>query len=103
MRSGGGSTAVGGSGAGLTLCRVRVETGSADEDGRLVFHDGRLVAVLVLLSEQHGDMAGRWFFECGFGRLNDSPSEGWHPDFDDLGAAREWIARRLGVGPEHPA
>lgn len=90
-------------GAALTLRPVRVETGSADEEGRLVFHDGKLVAVLLRLSEQHGDMAGRWFLEHGFGPLDGPPSTPCHPDFDDLGTAREWIGRRLGGRPEQPA
>ena len=77
----------------LTLQQVFVETGGPDEEGRLVFADGKLVAVLVRLSEQHEDegLAGHWFFEAGFGRL-DGPS---HPSFGDLRAAENWIARRL--------
>lgn len=54
----------------LTLRPVLVETGSADEDGCLVFAHDRLVAVLVRLSAAaHPDEAlrGRWFLEAGFG------------------------------------
>jgi hypothetical protein len=32
---------------------IRVETGSSEEDGRLVLVDGKLVAVLVRLSNEH--------------------------------------------------
>jgi hypothetical protein len=77
----------------LTLQPVRVETGTEDEEGFLVFADGRLVAVLVRLSDQHETAAGQWFYECGFGRF-DGPD---HPVFSDLDAARRWIDRRFGA------
>jgi hypothetical protein len=67
---------------------VRVDTSAKDEEGCLVFADGRLVAVLVRLSDEHGEMAGRWFLEAGFGRL-DGPQ---HPTFVDLEAAQAWAA-----------
>jgi hypothetical protein len=75
----------------LALEPVRVATGGEGEEGRLVFADGRLAAVLVRLSEQHGELAGRWFLEAGFGRL-DGPN---HPVFDDLAAAETWVDDRL--------
>jgi hypothetical protein len=75
----------------LTLQSVRVDTGSEDEDGLLVFADGRLVAVLVRLSDEHGDKAGRWFLEHGFGRLDGTT----HPIFDDIETAQAWIAGRI--------
>ena len=74
----------------FTLQPVRVETGTDDEEGLLVFADGRLVAVLVRLSDRHGTAAGQWFYERGFGRL-DGPD---HPVFSDLEAAQSWIAAR---------
>ena len=75
----------------LRLQPVRVATGDG-EDGLLVFADHeRLVAVLTQLSEQHEELAGRWFLEAGFGRLA-GPS---HPTFADLDAAHDWINRRL--------
>jgi len=77
----------------LTTQAVRVETGTDDEDGLLVFAEGRLVAVLVRLSDQHETAAGQWFYECGFGRL-DGPD---HPVFSDLDAARSWIEHRCGA------
>ena len=70
---------------------VRVNTSSKDENGLLVFADGRLVAVLVRLSDEHGDKAGRWFLEHGFNRL-DGPA---HPTFGDIEAAQDWIAQQL--------
>jgi hypothetical protein len=88
----------------LTLEPVRVATGADDEEGRLVFAGERLVAVLVRLSEQHEELAGQWFFEAGFGRL-DGPL---HPSFEGLADAQAWIVQRLiatgqakaGGGPE---
>ena len=74
----------------LTLAPVRVGTGAADEDGRLVFAEGLLVAVLIQLAEGH-DAVGHWFLEHGFGRL-DVPMS---PTFADLQIAENWIASRL--------
>jgi hypothetical protein len=74
----------------LSTQPVRVDTGTDDEEGLLVFADGRLVAVLVRLSDRHETAAGQWFYECGFGRL-DGPE---HPVFSDLEAAQSWIAAR---------
>ena len=42
----------------LRLQPVRVRTGSSDTDGLLVFTGEYLVAVLVQLSEEHGEQAG---------------------------------------------
>ena len=75
----------------LTYEEVTVETGSDDEDGRLVFADERLVAVLVRLAESHGPEAGFWFLEHGFNRLDNEN----HPKFRDLDEAEEWISRHL--------
>lgn len=75
----------------VALQPVRVETGSPDEEGCLAFVDGRLVAVLVRLSDQHDGAMGHWFLEHGFGRL-DGPA---HPTFANLEAAQDWISLRL--------
>jgi hypothetical protein len=72
----------------LTLRPVRVGT-DYDEDGCLVFADDRLVAVLVRLSEHHGD------YENGYGRL-DGPD---HPNFPNLDAAQTYITSRLAKVP----
>ena len=74
----------------LTLEPVHIQTGSSDEEGRLVFADGRLVAVLVRLSDQHGDVAGHWYYEHGFGPFN-GPA---HPTFPPLEAAQNYIEQR---------
>lgn len=76
----------------LRLQPVRIATGP-DEDGMLVFAGGRLVAVLVRLSDAHEDLglAGHWFLETSYGL----PSDGRVPAFPDLDAARTWIGDRL--------
>ena len=73
----------------LTQQRIKVDTGGPDEEGCLVFRNGRLIAVLVRLSRTHeGGLDGKWFLEHGFGSL-DTPE---HPVFDDLPMAEGWIA-----------
>jgi len=68
---------------------IIVATGSADREGALVLWKGRLLAVLVRLSDQHGAESGRWFLEHGFGRF-DQPV---YKAFPDLNAAQEWFAK----------
>ena len=63
---------------------------AADADGFLVFSDAGLVAVLVQLSSMHGEAAGRWFLEAGFGELDRHK----HALFPDLETAQNWIAAR---------
>ena len=79
-----------GEGAKFTLQSVRVATGT-DEEGMLVFLDGRLVAVLVRLSEAHEGLAGDWFLETGYGPLS-GPD---HATFAVLQAAPDWIEQSL--------
>ena len=77
----------------IHLQPVRVGTDSPDEEGQLVLADGRLVAVLVHLSDEYEADAGKWFLEAGFGRVN-------HPDppmFADLDEAQGWIEQRLAL------
>jgi hypothetical protein len=75
----------------LSLQPVLVETGCPDEEGCLIFVGGKLAAVLVRLSPEHGARSGRWFVEKGFGRF-DGPS---HPIFPDVEAAQDWISLRM--------
>jgi hypothetical protein len=75
----------------LRLQPVQVATGSNDTESLLVFADDFLVAVLVRLSDDHGDEAGMWFLEVGFGRVDDLRQ----PRFADLDAAQTWIRDRL--------
>jgi hypothetical protein len=77
--------------AHLTTQPVQVATSKAGDEGCLVLADDVLVAVLVLLSDQYGPEAGRWYLETGYG-----PVDGLaHPTFADLDEAQEWIAGRL--------
>jgi hypothetical protein len=75
----------------LHLQPVQIATGSSDAESRLVFANGFLVAVLVRLSEDHGEDAGKWFLEAGFGRVDDQSQ----PKFIDLDDAQAWIQQRL--------
>ncbi|GJD65862.1 hypothetical protein [Methylobacterium frigidaeris] len=70
---------------------VRVRTGSDDTEGHLVFAADLLVAVLVRLSDDHEEDAGKWFLEAGFDGADDPVK----PKFADLDEAQEWIRRRL--------
>jgi hypothetical protein len=70
---------------------VHVATGSDDAESQLVFDDGFLVAVPVHLSDQHGDEAGQWFLEAGFGSVDTATP----PAFTDLDDAQSWIEQRL--------
>lgn len=74
----------------VTFQPVRILLGD-DADGRLVFAADTLVGVLVCLSELHGEQAGTWFLEAGFGRLDGAK----HPVFPHLQAAQTWVADRL--------
>jgi hypothetical protein len=65
-----------------------------DHEGRLVVIDGRLVAVMVKLSELHEHLAGRWDLETGYGVLKYE-----RPSFLDLDSAVEWIQCRLTGDP----
>jgi hypothetical protein len=80
----------------LRLQPVQVATGSDDQESRLVFADGFLAAVLVQLSDQHEEHAGKWFLEAGFGRVDDYRP----PIFTDLGEAQAWIEARLAGASE---
>jgi hypothetical protein len=75
----------------LRLLPVQVATGSDDAESQLVFADGFLVAVLVHLSDQYEDDAGKWFLEAGFGPV-DHPCP---PTFADLDEAQGWIEQQL--------
>jgi hypothetical protein len=79
----------------LTLQPMRVATGS-DEEGMLVLdEDGRLVAVLVRLSDQNEIAPGQWYLEAGFGQIDGID----HPAFADLDMAQDWIGHRLARRP----
>jgi hypothetical protein len=69
---------------------TRVNTGGPDQEGCLLFDgDSSLIAVLVRLSSLHEEgLSGKWFFEHGFGNLDNRE----HPIFDSIEQAEQWIA-----------
>ncbi|MFD1704641.1 hypothetical protein ACFSCV_16665 [Methylopila henanensis] len=72
---------------------VKVETGSADEEGRLVLRNGKLIAVLVRLDDlDHGPVVGQWSLEAGFNGVDSTKP----PLFANLAAAERWLNRQLG-------
>ena len=75
----------------LQLQPVRLASGNDDTEAQLVFVDGDLVAVLVHLSEDHGETAGMWFLEAWFGPGYVSSQ----PLFASLDRAQGWIEGRL--------
>ncbi len=67
---------------------IQVHTGSSDEEGRLVLVEGRLVAVLVRLTDRaHDVLVGTWFLEAGFGPCAATSP----PVFQTLDAAQDWV------------
>ena len=84
----------------ITLQPVNVMTGSHDQDGRLVFADGQLVAVLVQLDNVvHGDERGGWFLEVGFGPCSRSSQ----PVFEGLEEALAWVQEQVRICQVRPA
>jgi hypothetical protein len=60
-----------------------------DNDGRLIMIDGRLAGVLVRLDELHGERAGAWFLEVGFGALSPVAAE---RVFATIESALDWLS-----------
>ncbi|KAB1068182.1 hypothetical protein [Methylobacterium planeticum] len=87
----------------ITLQHVRIDTRSPDSEGLLAFVDGKLVAVLMRLSDElHGaaGFSGQWCVEMGFG----SCTVGFVPVLlDDVEAVRRWVAERNNDGPHAAA
>ena len=82
----------------LHLQPVGVALGNTNMEGQLVFKDGLLVAVLVRLSDEYEEDAGKWFLEAGFG-----PVETTHGSvFADLDVAQSWIEQRLALALQRP-
>ncbi len=75
-----------------------VDTGSADEQGCLVFVDDRLVAVLVCLEPDEHVEPGfwhRWFVEAGFGPCQPDNGDRIFASQDEAVAwARERVSQR---------
>jgi hypothetical protein len=71
---------------------IKLATGSADEEGRLVLHQGKLVAVLVRLDDPgHGAALGQWSLEAGFNGVDSVKP----PLFNDLQKAEVWISKQI--------
>ena len=75
----------------MSIAFKPVFVATENSEGRLVFHGKWLLAVLVRLSSIHGEEAGSWFLEAGFGPLD----KGAHPTFVTLEAAEAWIAGQV--------
>jgi len=74
--------------------QVRFTTGTADNDGVLIYMHGELALFLVRLEDwSHGQSRGRWLVKAGFG----SYSDGGTGLFDSPERAEEWIAYRHGL------
>ena len=71
----------------VTLQPVLVETGTRDEEGRLVFVDGRLVAVLC-------SCPTRTRTSPDTGSWSTASAGSTHLTFPGLGAATAWIAEQ---------
>lgn len=56
-------------------------------EGRLVFVDGKLVAVLIKLDVNQHELAGRWYAEAAFNSLERMSDH----TFQDLPAVAAWI------------
>ncbi len=71
---------------------IKVATSSADEEGRLVLFDDKLIAVLVRLDDPaHGAAIGQWSLEAGFNGVESVKP----PLFANLTAAERWIDLQL--------
>ncbi len=72
----------------VTWLPIQVETGSSEEDGRLILVNGKLVAVLVCLSDANREpnLHGKWFVEAGFG-----PNFQKHEVFPTFEAVEAWV------------
>lgn len=69
-----------------------------DEVGRLVFDEGRLVAVLSCLGGSHGELAGQWYVEAAFG--DSLPA--YAPLFVSLESVEDWLERQAASGGLSP-
>lgn len=71
---------------------IKVATSSPDQSGLLILAEMCLVAVIIRLDAgYHGEAAGKWFIEVGFGRCGVPSPEPFARPSDAL----RWIARRL--------
>jgi hypothetical protein len=77
-----------------------VATGSRDREGCLLFADGELMAVFVLLdpnTHEEPDLWAKWFLEAGFG-----PCATVQPGvFETLDEGQEWVCGRIRTARHH--
>jgi hypothetical protein len=72
----------------INLYSIKIDTCSADEDGRLILSDNRLVGVAVRLEGgEHGGLQGYWSLEAGFGPLEQARPE----PFISLEGLKSWV------------
>ena len=64
----------------LTFEPITLDASHGDVEARLVYREGRLLAVATRLGEGHGEAAGRWYVEALF---NDK-AEPLHDTFASL-------------------
>ena len=78
----------------LTHQPILIDTRSRDEEGTLVFWDGKLVALLICLADEcHGELRGHWFPEVLLGALSRR-----RPGlFESKTAALAWVRQCLSV------
>lgn len=77
---------------------VSVDTHSADEQGCLLFAQGKLVAVFVRLANDiHGRDRGSWYLEAGFGRCAAMAP----PLFANMDDAEAWVRGRFAAVASH--
>ena len=62
---------------------------NGDDEALLVFHEGRLLAVVSRLGDQHGDAAGLWFVETVFSTITSL----LHETFPDLATTEARLAQ----------
>lgn len=69
---------------------VRLRTGCSDQDGRLIFLNGELTAVIVQLSDEaHQQDIGQWSMEADFSLIASKS-----PLFASPQDAIDWLASR---------
>jgi hypothetical protein len=78
--------------AGLTVENARIAGGAIPDEGRLIFYDGALVAVLIRLEpELAAQTGGVWYLQAGFGTVEDFH----HPSFPSIDDGLAWLSQRL--------
>jgi hypothetical protein len=76
---------------------VRLRTGTKDQDGRLIFIEGDLVAVIVLLADEiHEQDRGLWSMEADFRIAGPAP-----PLFNSPYEAVSWLLHQDARSPSN--